>query len=51
MKEIRIRKHELKETDQELMTLWMLKMVKKRMRVEPFKQQILREVIKKKEKI
>ena len=49
MKEIGIRKQELKVTDQELMTLWMLKMVKKRKRVEPFEQQILREVIKKEE--
>ena len=31
------------------MTLWMLKTVKKRKRVEPFEHQILRKVIKKEE--
>ena len=49
MKGIGISKQELKVTDQELMTLWMLKMVKKRKKVEPFEHQILREVIKKEE--
>ena len=49
MKLIGVRKKELKVTDPEVMMLWMLRTVKKRKRVEPFKQQILREVIKKEE--
>ena len=49
MKEIGIRKNNLKITDQEMMVLWMLKTGRKRKRVELFEHQILREVIKKEE--
>ena len=49
MKQIGVRKKKFKITDQELMMLQMLKTVKKRKRVEQFKHQILREVIKKEE--
>ena len=49
MKEIGIRKKELKVTDAEMMTMWMLKVVKKRKKVETFEHQILRDVIKREE--
>ena len=39
----------MKVIDQELMVLWIFNVAKKRKRVEPFEQQILREVIKKEE--
>ena len=42
-----IRQQDLKVTDQEIMTLQMLRIIKKRIKVEPFQQQIFREDIQK----
>ena len=50
MEEIGVRKNELKVTDSEMLTMWMLRVVKKQNKMENFEHQILRDVIKKEER-
>ncbi len=49
MKEIGVRKKELKVTDEEMLTMWMLRTVKKRKKMETYEYHILRDVVKKEE--
>ena len=49
MKEIGVRKKELKVTDEEMLTMWMLWTVKKRKKMETYEYHILRDVVKKEE--
>ena len=49
MKEIGVRKKELKVTDEEMLTMWMLQTVKKRKKMETYEYHILRDVVKKEE--